>query len=162
MLVHSLLRRQDATVAAAESLTGGLVAAALTAVPGSSATFRGGVVAYAPDLKAGLLGVDPALLSRRGAVAPDVARAMALGVRERLSATYGVATTGVAGPESQDGQSVGTVHLAVSGPGGVAVASLHLPGDRRAVREACVTGALDLLARRLSGDPPADEGQEEG
>ncbi|MGH3344874.1 MAG: CinA family protein [Carbonactinosporaceae bacterium] len=154
-----MLRRQDATVAAAESITGGLVAAALTAVPGSSATFRGGVVAYASDLKVGLLGVDPALLSLRGAVDPDVARAMALGVRELLSATYGIATTGVAGPDTQDGQPVGNVHLAVSGPGGVAVESRQLAGDRWAIRETCVTRALDLLRRRLSGDRPAGEGR---
>ena len=92
------LRTDGHTVAVAESLTGGLVAAALTDVPGSSAAFRGGVVAYATELKAELLGVDAVMLRRHGAVYPPVAAAMARGVRARLGATYGVATTGVAGP----------------------------------------------------------------
>src|SRR5580704_15070255 len=102
------------TVATAESLTGGLVAAALTDVPGSSNAFRGGVVAYATELKAQLLGVDPGLLERHGPVYAPVAVAMADGVRNRLGATIGVATTGVAGPGPQDGQPAGTVHVAVS------------------------------------------------
>ena len=92
------LRADGQTVAVAESLTGGLVAAALTDVPGSSAVFRGGVVAYATELKADLLGVDAVMLRRHGAVYPPVAAAMAQGVRARLGATYGVATTGVAVP----------------------------------------------------------------
>src|SRR5690348_4361122 len=97
--VLDLLRAGGQTVAVAESLTGGLVAAALTDVPGSSASFRGGVVAYATELKADLLGVDAMMLRRHGAVYPQVAAAMAQGVRARLGATYGVATTGVAGPD---------------------------------------------------------------
>ncbi len=95
------------TVAAAESLTGGLVAAALTDVPGSSTAFRGGVVSYATDLKASLLGVNADLLAAHGSVHAPVAAAMADGVRERLGATVGVATTGVAGPGPQDGPSGG-------------------------------------------------------
>src|SRR5690348_17631019 len=104
------LRAGGQTVAVAESLTGGLVAAALTDVPGSSAVFRGAVVAYATELKAELLGVDAVMLRRHGAVYPAVAAAMAEGVRARLGATYGVATTGVAGPDPSDGQPVGTAH----------------------------------------------------
>src|SRR5580704_19740618 len=102
------------TVATAESLTGGLVAAALTDVPGSSNAFRGGVVAYATELKAQLLGVDPGLLERHGPVHAPVAAAMADGVRNLLGATVGVATTGVAGPDPADGFAPGTVHIAVS------------------------------------------------
>ena len=112
--VLDLLRAGGQTVAVAESLTGGLVAAALTDVPGSSAVFRGGVIAYATELKADLLGVDAMMLRRHGAVYPPVAAAMAEGVRARLGATYGLATTGVAGPEPSDGQPVGTAHIAVS------------------------------------------------
>src|SRR5215813_372923 len=97
------------TVGTAESLTGGLVAAALTTIPGSSAVVRGGIVAYAADLKNSLLSVPADLLDRVGAVHPDVALAMASGARNRLKATIGVATTGVAGPDPADGQPVGTV-----------------------------------------------------
>ena len=98
-----LLTAAGQTVAAAESLTGGLVAAALTDVPGSSSAFRGCVVAYATELKAQLLGVDSRLLAAHGPVYAPVAAAMAEGVRTRLGATIGVATTGVAGPDPADG-----------------------------------------------------------
>ena len=95
--VIALLRDAGQTVAAAESLTGGLVVAGLTTVPGASYAVRGGIVAYATELKAALLGVDQAMLDRHGAVYPGVATAMADGARQRLTATFGVATTGVAG-----------------------------------------------------------------
>jgi nicotinamide-nucleotide amidase len=147
-----LLRVRGGTLAVAESLTGGMLAAALTAIPGASAAFRGGVVSYATDLKAALLGVPAALLERHGAVHPDVARAMADGVRSRLGATVGVATTGVAGPDPQDGQPVGTVYIAVSSGGGTAVRSLGLSGGRQEIREATVEQALDLLICRLRED----------
>lgn len=128
----------------AESLTGGLVAATLVEVPGASRVLRGGVVAYATDLKATLLGVDAALLAERGAVDPDVAVAMAEGVRVRLGADVGLATTGVAGPDPQDGQAPGTVHLAVVAPGAVEVRSLVLPGDRAAVRHGSCAALLQV------------------
>ncbi|GAA5012016.1 hypothetical protein GCM10025734_57140 [Kitasatospora paranensis] len=115
--VHAALRAQGATVAVAESLTGGLLAAALVDVPGASATFRGSVTAYATELKASVLGVDEGLLAVHGPVHPVVARQMADGVRRLLGATYGLATTGVAGPEAQDGLPVGTVHVGFAGPG---------------------------------------------
>ena len=95
----ALLAARRQSIAVAESLTGGLLAAALTDVPGASAVFRGGVVAYATELKAVLLGVDRALLAAQGAVSAEVAGAMATGVRDRLGATVGAATTGVAGPD---------------------------------------------------------------
>ena len=137
----------------AESLTGGLVSAALVDVPGASAVLRGGVVAYATDLKGTLLGVDAALLASRGAVDPDVARAMAAGARERLGADVGLATTGVAGPDPQDGQPPGTVHVAVCTPTGTQVRSLRLVGDRARVRALSVDAvlALGLDAVRLAG-----------
>jgi nicotinamide-nucleotide amidase len=156
--VHRLLGERSATVATAESLTGGLLGAELTAMPGSSATFAGGIVAYATALKASLLGVPEDLLARHGAVHPEVAVAMAEGVRDRLGATYGLAVTGVAGPEPQDGRPVGTVHLAVAGPGGVSQAyspPLPVPGTgpqiRPLVRRMTVVHALDLLRRHILG-----------
>ena len=109
------------TVAVAESLTGGSVVEALVRVPGASACVRGGVVAYATDLKATLLGVPADLLAERGPVDPDVAAAMADGVRRRLGADLGVATTGVAGPEPQGGRPVGTFYVAVATGADVAV-----------------------------------------
>jgi PncC family amidohydrolase len=137
------------TVAVAESLTGGMVAAALTDVPGSSAAFRGGVVAYATELKAALLGVDAGMLARHGAVYPQVASAMAEGVRTRLRATYGVATTGVAGPEPADGQPVGTAHIAVSAADDTVVRTIALTGSRLQIRRLTVEHALGLLLGRL-------------
>src|SRR5580658_3713927 len=150
--VIDLLRARGDTIAVAESLTGGMLAAALTEIPGASAAFRGGVVAYATGLKAALLGVPAALLDRHGAVHPEVARAMADGVASRLSATVGAATTGVAGPDPQDGQPVGTVYIAVSAGGGTTVRSLALSGDRGQIREATVEQSLSLLICRLRED----------
>ena len=144
--------RHGLTVATAESLTGGLVAAALTTVPGSSAVFRGGIVAYAPDIKASLLGVPAALLDAVGTVHPDVAKAMAAGARRSLSAAVGVATTGVAGPDAAEGHPVGTVHIAVSTQAGTAHRELALPGDRDQVRGETVRQALELLLEVVGGD----------
>jgi nicotinamide-nucleotide amidase len=127
------------TVAVAESLTGGMVVSSLIDIPGASRVVRGGVVAYATDVKRSVLAVDPALLEAHGAVHPRVARQMARGVRHVLGregtpADVGIATTGVAGPEPQDGQPVGTVHIAVSTPLGTRVDSLVLSGDRDRIR----------------------------
>jgi len=143
--VHARLSELGATVAVAESLTGGLLCAALTDTPGASATVRGALVVYASDLKATLAGVSTALLAERGAVDPDVARALALGARDRLGATYGVGVTGVAGPDPQDGKAIGTVFAAVAGPDGVLVQEHRLTGDRAEIRAAAVQVCLDLL-----------------
>jgi nicotinamide-nucleotide amidase len=148
--VVEALRARSATVACAESLTGGLVAAALVSVPGASDVLRGGIVAYATDLKASLLGVDAAELARDGAVAESTARAMATGVAERLEATYGLATTGVAGPGPDGDHPAGTVHVAVAGPDGVTHRRLQLEGDREQVRTQTVSSVLALLADRLA------------
>ncbi|MGW7090373.1 CinA family protein [Streptomyces sp. NPDC054871] len=115
--VLRLLQARGETLAVAESLTGGLVAAEVTAVPGASRVFRGSVTAYATELKQEVLGVDGTLLAERGAVDAEVALQMAAGVRKVMGADWGIATTGVAGPEPQDGQAVGTVFVAVDGPG---------------------------------------------
>lgn len=140
------------TVAVAESLTGGAVCDALVAVPGASACLRGGVVAYATDVKATVLGVDAGLLAREGAVHEDVARQMAEGVRALLSADVGVATTGVAGPDPQDGAAPGSFHVAVADADGTAVRSARPDGPatppRAEVRRAACRAALDLLAAR--------------
>jgi nicotinamide-nucleotide amidase len=147
-----LLTAMGKTVAVAESLTGGLVAAALTSVPGASVVVRGGVIAYATELKTALLGVPADLLARHGPVHPDVAAAMAAGARERLGATYGLATTGVAGPGPADGKPQGTVFVAVEGPGGPAGTGLVLAGDRGQVREQSVLSVLSLLVSALRED----------
>jgi nicotinamide-nucleotide amidase len=147
------LTARGQTAAVAESLTGGLLAAALTAVPGASAAFRGGVVAYATEVKATMLGVPRDLLERHGAVHPDVAVAMAAGVRRRMAATIGAATTGAA-----DGQPVGTVYIAVSAGGGPAgdggrgdatVRSLALSGSRDEIRRQTVAECLRLILGRI-------------
>lgn len=150
--ILDILRPAEQTVASAESLTGGLVAAALTSVPGSSTMFRGGIVAYATQLKAQLLGVDQAMLSHHGAVYPQVAAAMAAGVRRRLQATWGVATTGVAGPEAAEGHPPGTVHIAVSAADDTVVRTIALDGDRDQVRTLTVERVLGLLLGRLRED----------
>ncbi|GAA3461922.1 CinA family protein [Saccharothrix longispora] len=139
------LRERGETVATAESLTAGLVTATLTAVPGSSAVVRGGLVVYATDLKHALAGVSADLLAEHGAVHPEVARQLATGARERCGATWGLGLTGVAGPDPQDGVPAGTVHIGLSGPPGSFVRMLTLGGDRHEIRTASTTGALDLL-----------------
>lgn len=147
--VVATLTSRGETVAVAESLTGGLVVSALVGVPGASAVVRGGVVAYATPVKASVLGVDADLLVANGAVDPEVARQMASGVRTALAvdgvpATWGVSTTGVAGPDPQDGKPVGTVFVGIASAERSVAAELHLEGDRAAIRSATVS---ELLAR---------------
>jgi nicotinamide-nucleotide amidase len=137
------------TVAVAESVTGGLVSAALTDVAGASVVVRGGVLAYATDLKAQVLGVDPVLLAQVGAVDADVAQQMAGGVRSLMGATYGLATTGVAGPDPVGDKPVGMVYVAVVGPGSSRVKALSLSGDRADIRAQSVRAVLALLAEEL-------------
>ena len=148
MLVLELARRGQ-TVAAAESLTGGLLCATLVDVPGASLVLRGGLVVYATDLKTSLAGVSAELLERQGPVDPDVALALARGARERCGADWGLAATGVAGPDPQDGIEVGTVYVAVADIADAQVRRLKLDGDREAIRAAAVAAALDLLRQRL-------------
>ncbi|MCT2585198.1 CinA family protein [Actinophytocola gossypii] len=147
------LRARGETVATAESLTGGLVAAALTSVPGSSAVVRGGLVVYATELKARLAGVDPAPLAEHGPVHPAVAEQLAEGARRTCGASWGIGLTGVAGPDPQDGIEPGVVHLAVSGPGVTAVHTIGVDGNRHQVRAAAVRAAFDLL--RAQFEEPA-------
>jgi nicotinamide-nucleotide amidase len=143
------LKSKGQTVATAESLTGGLVAALLTSVPGSSAVVRGGLVVYATPLKHELAGVDAELLAEHGPVHPDVATQLADGARRVCGATWGIGLTGVAGPDPQDGIEPGVVHIGVSGPDVAEVRTIGYDGNRHQVRAAAVTNALDLL-RALS------------
>ncbi|WP_249522001.1 CinA family protein [Microbacterium sp. ER1] len=148
------LRERGWTLGVAESLTGGAVCAALVAVPGASAVLLGGVVAYATPVKHTLLGVDTDLLEQYGPVHPEVARQMAAGVREAvgvdgLPSDVGVSTTGIAGPESPDGQPVGTVHVGVVTPTVSLTRPFRFEGDRDAVRAQTVAAVLDALAAAL-------------
>ena len=152
------LRGTGQTVATAESLTGGLLCATLVDVPGASDVLRGGIVAYLPETKSDVLGVDPDLIERVGTVHADVAAAMAEGAVRVMGSTWGVATTGVAGPEPSEGKPVGTVHVAVAGPGGVQTRDLSLHGDRALVREQAVDAALSLLIGRLGEETTAPRG----
>jgi nicotinamide-nucleotide amidase len=142
-LVAALIGR-GLTVAVAESLTGGLVVAELVSVPGASAVVRGGVVAYATELKHELLAVDADLLAAGGPIQRAVAEQMAAGVRVRLGADLGLATTGVAGPDPQDGHPPGEVWIAVATADGVRSVHLELGGDRDAVRRETVVAVLEL------------------
>ncbi|MBX3088618.1 MAG: CinA family protein [Cryobacterium sp.] len=142
------------TIAVAESLTGGLLVAELISPPGASKAVLGGVVAYQSELKADLLGVDPELLESKGAIDPDVALQMARGVRLRLAvsskpADLGLSTTGVAGPDPQDGHPPGTVYIAVSTEGSSQVRKLEIEGSRDEIRRETVRAALSLLAETL-------------
>jgi nicotinamide-nucleotide amidase len=136
-------------LATAESCTGGLIGAAITAVAGSSAAYLGGVVSYSDLLKQRLLGVPEAALAAHGAVSREVAEAMAAGARA-LGVDCALAVTGIAGPEGgSEDKPVGTVHIAVATPGGARHARHRFPGDRAMVREMTVNFALDLLRRAL-------------
>ncbi|MCX4473813.1 putative competence-damage inducible protein [Micromonospora sp. MW-13] len=164
-VVHRLALRHE-TLATVESLTGGLLSAALVEIAGVSGVYRGGLVVYATELKARLAGVPEDLLADRGPVDPDVALALAEGGRRRCGADWGLATTGVAGPEPQDGKPVGLVYVAVAGPTGAEVTRLDLDGGRDHIRSAAVIEAFRMLAERIHaagpatgpGAPAADDG----
>lgn len=155
----ALLTVLGETVATAESLTGGCLGAALSAVPGASAAYRGGVIAYASDVKAGVLGVAEDLIDEYGVVSAECAEAMALGVRSLTASSYSLSTTGVAGPDPQDGQPVGTVFVGLATPTGTTVTRLELRGSREAIRTATCSAALDLLVQRLRHDSSTDHGR---
>lgn len=144
-----LLRDSRATLATAESLTAGLVCAAVAGVAGASDVLRGGLAAYATDVKTSVLRVDAGLVARHGVVSGEAAEAMATGALALFGATWAVSTTGVAGPEAQEGKAVGTVFVAVAGPGVVRARELALPGSRHEVRRATVREALGLLLESL-------------
>ncbi len=141
--LHAALLRRGLTIASAESLTGGGLGRLLSATPGASDTYVGGVVSYATRVKQQLLGVGDALVAGPGVVSGECAEQMARGVRELLGTDVAVSTTGVAGPDAQEGKPVGLVYVGVAGPGdGCAAVELRLPGDRAEVREAACAAAV--------------------
>lgn len=147
-----LLRNRGATLATAESLTGGQLAALVTAVPGASSVFRGGVVAYASDVKVSVLGVPTSVVAHDGVVSGSCATAMASGVRRLLGATYAISTTGVAGPDPQEGHPIGTVFIGLAGPAGSVALPLALAGSRAEIQEQVCVDALDAMLRYLPGE----------
>jgi len=153
-IVGALLRKAGATLALAESCTGGLVSERLTRVPGSSDYFLGGAVTYSNDLKTRMVGVPPALIDKHGAVSEPVARAMAEGVRQLLASDWGIGITGVAGPGGgSEEKPVGTVHIALAGPQDTDHRKVRFPGDRERIRWFASQLSLEMLRRRLLGVP---------
>jgi len=152
VVVGDLLRSQAATVAVAESCTGGMLGARFTSTPGSSDYFLGGFITYSDALKTNLLGVSPATLREFGAVSPETAEAMAIGARARTGSTWALAITGIAGPGGGTEQKpVGLVYVAVAGAAGALVVNRHFLGDRQRIRVFTTQMALDLLRRRITG-----------
>ncbi len=156
--VVAALTARHWSIAVAESLTGGLLTAELVRIPGASLVLRGGIVAYATSHQAHVLGVDADVLAAHGAVHPDVAAQMARGVRSALAvagepADVGISTTGVAGPDRQDGHDVGTVHLGFAIGEQVTTVQLELAGSREQIRAAAVSESLDELIRLLRMTP---------
>lgn len=145
----ALLRELNGSVATAESLTGGLVCATLIGVPGASDVVRGGIVAYTPEAKINLLGVPVDLIRRYGTVDEHVGASMANAARRRFGSIYGVATTGVAGPDPSEGKPVGTVHIAIAGPQGTHSYRLELAGDRDTIRNGTVAAVLSRFVDKV-------------
>ncbi|WP_028651863.1 CinA family protein [Nocardioides halotolerans] len=152
--VHALLQERGESVATAESLTGGRLAALLTAVPGASRSYVGGVVAYATSVKQDVLGVPAALVETYGVISAECATAMARGAAGLTGATWGIGTTGVAGPDGQEGHPPGTVHVGLVGPGVSTALALELVGGREAVQGRTCAEALSALEGMLSTGTP--------
>jgi nicotinamide-nucleotide amidase len=148
--VQELLLERAETVATAESLTGGRLAARLTDAPGASKTYLGGVVAYATSVKQAVLGVPEGVVEQYGVISAECALAMARGAIAVTGATWGIGTTGVAGPEEQEGHPPGTVHVGVVGPSVSTALALELVGDRAAIQDRTCREALSALAGMLS------------
>lgn len=152
-VVGTVLRGRNETLATAESCTGGMIGQVLTAVPGSSAYYLGGVIAYANSVKKGVLGVKEETLREHGAVSEACVREMAQGIREKLGATYGMSVSGIAGPDGGTPEKpVGTVWIAVASPKQTKCKRVNWPGDREQVRKIATSAALGLLYRLLRSD----------
>lgn len=147
--VLASLKARGESLAAAESMTGGLLAARLTAIPGASEVFLGGATVYSATAKTALLGLDPGRLAQDGTVSEATTRALAEAVRIRLGATWGLGLTGNAGPGAEGGAPLGAVFIALAGPNGTEAKAFTLPGDRADVQLRATAGALDLLRRTL-------------
>jgi nicotinamide-nucleotide amidase len=150
----ALLGAAGMSLATVESLTGGRLAALITAVPGASTSYLGGFVTYATSLKESLVGVPHAVVEEHGVVSAECARAMAIGCREATGATYALATTGVAGPDPQEDRPVGTVFVGIAGPDGVSVLSMELVGDRHQIQDRACREALSALCGIVRGEQP--------
>lgn len=155
--IVAILTERRQTIALGESLTGGLLCASLVAVPGASAVVNGAVVAYNTAIKNRVLGVDASLLAIHGTVHPDVAAHMATGARDMLGAgehqsSFGLATTGVAGPDSHEGKAPGTVFIALAATNFVETQDFAFTGDRDDVRQQAVHAALECLYQHLTAD----------
>lgn len=148
-LVVDELRALGETVAVAESLTGGGLGGALTYTPGASQVFLGGIIAYTNEVKINFLGIDKSLIDEFSVVSEEVANAMADAVREKFGATWGIATTGIAGPGSHQGIPEGTVWIAIRGPINQTL-QLQLDSGREAVRTGAISSAIGTFARILS------------
>lgn len=149
--IAAALGARKQTLATAESCTGGLLGGALTRLPGSSAWYLGGIVAYANTLKIRLLDVPEALLEARGAVSPETAQAMAAGARQRTGADYVLAITGLAGPDGGTKEKpVGLVFIALAGPAGIQVFEHRFSGSRSEIRAVTVESALRHLLANLT------------
>ena len=134
------------TLVTAESCTGGGIGAALTAVPGSSAVYKGGIISYTNEVKINQLGVDSGLLDSVGAVSAEVAKAMAIGVRKALNADVAVSVTGLAGPDGDEfGNPVGTVFIGYADQNKAVSKSCYFTGDRNSVRQQAVLAALEIV-----------------
>ena len=155
--LHAELLRRGQTLATAESLTGGALGDLVSASPGASETYLGGVVSYATSVKVDVLGVRQETVSSSGVVSAACAREMASGVRTLIGADWAVSTTGVAGPTEQEGQPVGTVFVGVAGPTGAIAHELHLEGNRAEIREqACTAAACSVLEGVVGVDGRAE------
>ncbi len=159
--ILALLQERGETVATAESLTGGRLAAALTGVPGASASYLGGIVAYATSVKVEVLGVPTALVERYGVISAECALAMARGAAGVTGADWGIGTTGVAGPDGQDGHPPGTVHVGLVGPGTSTALALELVGGREAIQDRTCVEALSALEGMLVHTQGRDEPRED-
>jgi nicotinamide-nucleotide amidase len=155
--VHAVLQERGQTLATAESLTGGRLAAELTGVPGASQSYVGGVVAYATSVKESVLGVPADLVARYGVISSECALAMARGAAAVTGATWAIGTTGVAGPDGQDGHPPGTVHVGLVGPGASRALALELVGGREAIQDRTCQEALSALADMLSSTVSSTE-----
>jgi nicotinamide-nucleotide amidase len=152
VVVGNMLRQRRATVAVAESCTGGMLGERITAVPGSSSYFAGGFITYTNEMKIELLGLNPEMLEKCGAVSKEAAEAMAVGARRRTKATYAISITGVAGPDSGgDAAPVGTVYVGIADASACHVYQRNFLGDRQRIRTFSTQFALDLLRRRMLG-----------
>ncbi len=152
--VHAALSDVGATLATAESLTGGGLAALITSVSGASHVYLGGVVSYATSVKVDVLGVSAEIVAGPGVVSGPCAEAMATGVRRLTGATYALSTTGVAGPDRQEGKPAGTVFVGLAGPGGVASVELALSGTRAQICAATHSAALGQLVDAVRAEQP--------